>query len=476
MKGMVLVLVLMLMVPVAQALEDNFFFTIPLGEAPPELRCTNIVLPDDSQNIFPGLEEYTLTTDTDWSSVSYRIITTDENNTVIIPICFARRGEDLCSDPYVISILSTSTSLLTSYRGGVCVSGYSDVDVVSDEVVEEALENNESVMDILNDNVDLFDMGFEIETKTVLPGEPVSFHLLIESYASLTIDLVVVDDPFASTAQIAAAPQSTTIVTNANEPLKEITYTATAAPLEEGTYTFYVVASVRDCELDFCSRGTTATIIVTQNPQDTDSFFVNLFPTSINIRELRPILYSFSIDNQGPTRDFSIFIDLPPELTTTFEPTVLAVGEDEVGRISFTVVPRNVSSFYEFTVTATHEENVKPATAYISTNEMLTDAARAVDVVEQTGNQEQANQANNALNEWFQSYNESQYGQDLHGYAQFRSALQGEENITDGVTPISPVPDYTLFIVIIVVIIIAVVIVAFMRKRELTLRHVSELE
>ena len=467
----VLVIIAFLLIPAVSALqmEDNLFFAIPTGEEiPAGLRCVDVVFPDDSGDYPIGLETYTLTTNSEWASLSYRIITTDVNNTVIIPICYTQRGENLCSDPYVVSILSHTYNLSRDFIGGVCVSGYADVDVIADALAQGILDTNTSPMDVMNNNIDLFDVGFETEKIYTRPGVPVSFNLFLESQALLNIDLNVVDS------DIQVSPQAEFTTTSSVNNFREIRYSLTS-PLSVGEYYFEVEATVRDCEQDFCSKRARAELVVTQSPPE-EGFSVKLFPLSLNIRELRPVLYRYTVDNLGPARSFDVDIELSEGLTSTFRPETLDLPENGKETISFTVVPSQASSQYQITVTATSNGDSKPVTAYLSTNEMLTDTLRYAQETAST-NPGAAQAINDIVQDFAQDHNSSVYGEDLDQYEDVRQEIdQAVGNIGTNPPPTPPPsPGIDLTLIIFVVIIIAVVgIVGFLFLKKKKVRYVSE--
>ena len=446
------IMIAFLIVPTVAGLqiEDNLFFTIPEGEEiPANLRCVDVVFPDDSGDFPTGLETYTLTTNSEWASLSYRIITTDVNNTVIIPICYTKRGENLCSDPYVVSILSHTYNLSREFIGGVCVSGYADVDVISDALAQGILDTNTSPLDVLNNNVDLFDIGFETEKIHARPGEPVIFNLFLESQALLNIDLDVVDS------DIQVSPQAQFTTTSSVNSFREFPYSLTS-PLSVGEYYFEVEASVRDCDQAFCSKRARAELVVTQSPPD-EGFSVKLFPLSLNIRELRPVLYRFTVDNLGPARSFDIDIELSEGLTSTFRPETLDLAENEKETISFTVVPSQGSSQYQITVTASSNGDSKPVTAYLSTNEMLTDIQRYADQAS-NANPDAAQVIENMVQDYAQDYNDSVYGEDLEQYEDVRQDIdQVPDNGGSSPPPVTTGTGIDLTLIIFVVIIIVVI-------------------
>jgi len=149
-----------------------------------------------------------------------------------------------------------------------------------------------------------------------------------------------------------------------------------------------------------------------------------LFPVATNVRGTQSVQYRFTIKNGDKERVFSTSINISPSTQTTFQPLNISVGANEERTITFTVAPSSASSQYEITVKAKTNGNAKPATAYLSTNEMLTDPTRDVNnIINNTGNQNVANNADNALDNWYNTYRNSGYGHDLDDYGNLRDTL-----------------------------------------------------
>lgn len=448
-------------------LTDDLYFAIPNDT----IGCIDVILPDDSGFMGMGEYEYILTCSSNWSDLTEQIIRTDENNTVRIPICFSGfgRADGDCSPPFTIGISSANLGIKNEWNGGVCISKYPDFDIV-----DETAEDEDDVRDILDGNFDLFDIGFSLERMYSEPDESVIYSLLVESYASLTIDLN-------AKTGLSVIPTSETVYTSSFYPFHTIYFTV-QAPSQSGEYVFDVEAKVRNCEGIFCSKTARGTLVVNESLPEI-GFSAYLFPKSINVKNLEPILYTLTIQNHGKAKIFSIRIDIDPVTTTDFEwRDDVIVLEDSKETINFTVTPDKVSSLYEIEVTVIYEGLEKKASTSLSTNEMLTDAMRDADSIKNS-NPNLAGDVNSALDDWYNSYKNSDYGADLDDYTTLKDSFADLRNQTDGAGPPGP---YTpgepgtdgedqegmgwLWVVMIIIIILVVVIilVIFFKKSKKT--------
>ncbi len=436
----------------ALQLQDGLFFTMP----PDEIECIDIVLPDNMGVFGMGKIEYELTStaSSDWADLTEEnIVRTDENNTVIFPMCFYSFGrqEGECSEPYVITIEAPALQLTKHWSGGACVSEFVDVDIG---------EGNDS-WDVINDNVDLFDIGFEEGVIYSEPGEIVNYELSLQSYANITLDLV------AQSMDLIISPMQRVVTFSSSDPQRTATF-AVSAPVQTGRYNFTIRARMRDCgSMDLCTKYVQAELVVTDEIPDNAGFTVSLFPNNINIRDLYPVLYRFTIQNGDTPRTFTTDITLPSGLSSTFEPETINLVANEKKIISFTITPSSASAFYEIRVTATSEGNMKQATSYLSTNEMLTDAIREAGSIET----DQEN-VNNELDEWIERYRRSGYGENMDDYQRlkgtFSDAKQGQGGQINGdngdETGDGGILDNIWIIVLVVVIVVAALIFLMYKK------------
>ncbi len=152
----------------------NLYISIPNST----VKCANIVLPDDGGYFGLGSVDYVLTMTPDprdtWSDLSYQRVTTDENNTVIIPVCFSSVGRQLgnCSEPFTIHISAPAVGVDRVWHGGVCASRYPDFDTSDRGSVRPPSDSMAGL-----DDVDIFTLGFQERKKYATPGQVIEFVL-----------------------------------------------------------------------------------------------------------------------------------------------------------------------------------------------------------------------------------------------------------------------------------------------------------
>ena len=193
----------------ALRLTDGLYFTV----APNSTGEVYFILPDDV-GAGLGKADYFITTTTSWPvDLTEQTVATEENNTAIIPIKFYSSGkkEGDCSN-YTVSISAPSLKLSKTWKGGVCLSKYMDVDI----------SKAGDAKSVLNGNVDLFSAGFQTYTKSAMPGETVQVEVLVQSQAILTIDLTLQSqaslDPKSFTVQTSQGSQYKSIIVNLSAP------------------------------------------------------------------------------------------------------------------------------------------------------------------------------------------------------------------------------------------------------------------
>ena len=275
------------------------------------------------------------------------------------------------------------------------------------------------------DDADVFSMGFSERKKYVTVGQGAVFSLWLESYASLVVDLSVESGSGAGGAGIEVTPSSAQVVTGADNGFHELNLTV--SPVQQsGTYAFTVEAAVRDCGPGrLCTKRAAAELVASQELPDLTGFTASLFPENINVRDLQPVTYRLAITNMGESDEFTVEASLPEGLETTFAPTTITVPEGGYRTITFAATPGSVSSSYELEFTVSSGRGIeKPVTAYLSTNELLTDAARSMEQVNQVGDAERRNQATDELDRWYRTYQDSGYGENLDEYSELQGKLQ----------------------------------------------------
>ncbi len=399
--------IVMLFSPVsALRINDNLYFTISNDS----VKCVDIFLPDDAGVFDLGLFEYVITSTSPWGDLTEQIVRTDENNTVLIPICFfgSEWPECQCSN-HTITISVPSLGISKTFRGGVCVSSIEDVDIVDDA-------GGQTPDQVLNTNMDMFSIGFQMPVQHAAPGETVTYRLFAESQADIVLDIIF------ENSELSVIPAQAQAELDSSNPFELFDFNVTA-PSQAGSYTFTITAAARDCTGNFCTKKARGTLNVGGTPSA--GFSVNLFPKNLNVRELTSVRYEFSIQNFGEPENFTITGNIPQNLATDFRETTLFVGSKKIKSIKFSVTPAASSSLYEITISATGSgNNTKHATAYLSTNEMLTDPQRyANSITGSTDNRSIINNVNNAMNSWQNSYSSNTYGADTGQYSSLQETL-----------------------------------------------------
>ncbi|RLI97594.1 MAG: hypothetical protein DRO99_02835, partial [Candidatus Aenigmatarchaeota archaeon] len=274
------------MVPFSLALPSSgaLYMSIPNSS----IRCANIVLPDDADYFGRGTVDYVIEMTPDpqetWSDLSYQRVTTDENNTAVIPVCFSSIGKRLgnCSKPFTIRITAPAIGLDKTWEGGVCASSVPDTDTGTvPGGVDTPMEGL--------DDVDLFSVGLLERKKYNTKGAETAFTLQVESYAESTLDISATSDSLSIT------PSSTQVTTGPDDSYHEIEFT-TAPMNTEGTYGFTITATARDCGSSaMCSKGVNGYLVISDQVPDLEGFLVSVFPENINVKNLNPVKYRITI-------------------------------------------------------------------------------------------------------------------------------------------------------------------------------------
>jgi hypothetical protein len=408
-------------------LTDNMYFAMPNNT----IECIEVTLPDDSGFLGMGEYEYIITSSSNWSDLTEQIVRTDVNNTVTIPICFSGfgRSNGNCSPPFKIGIASVNLGIQNQWDGGICISRIPDVDISDEEPVDE-----ESVREILDQNVDIFDIGFSPGRVYTEPDKNMTYSLLVQSQATLTMDLVI------SSPGLSVTPSSEIIHTSPSNPLQKLDLTVQIPP-GDGEYMIEAEARIRNCEGIFCIRTVRGVVVVNESLPDA-GFLLHIFPGNINIKNPGPVMYSLTIQNYGKDRIFSVDISMTPDTATTdLHTSDISMLADSFETIEFSVTPQAVSTLYEIDVSIIYEGVEKKTSAVLSTNEMLTDAMRGADYLRDLDPGLDGD-VNSALNDWYNNYSTTDYGSELGDYATLRDAFhdleenagqQGEQPPGDGV-------------------------------------------
>jgi hypothetical protein len=375
---------------------------------PDSVMCFDIILPDDMGVIIPGKVEYTIllepASEETWASLTEAIVRTDENNTVVIPLCFSTYGKRIgqCSERFTLIIMGNDLPTKT-FKGGVCVSELPDIDT---EDVGDG-----STRDGLSDT-NLFDMDIKKSVKFSVPDMPVNYTVMVQSHADIVLDLTV-----ESKGRVILSKE----VDFKEKEYREVNFTLKAK--ETGTYNFSIVAKVKDCEGSFCVKKRSGQLIVKQYLQEEAGFTISLFPKNLNIKSIEPVEYRLTITNNGmEDDDFLVDLEISENLTTDFQKKTVSVPKGYEKTIIFNVIPQSVSSLFNITAIVTLGDVVKKDTVYLSTNEMLKDALRNMEALDYD-----KEIVAKDLNEWYNTYRSSEYGKDLNEYAELSSKLKSAQ-------------------------------------------------
>ncbi len=393
----VLLLALPLLASPAAALRltDNLHFTISTDQR----TCIDILLPDDAGTTALAKASYSVFSDAPWGDLKEgATFETDENNTALIPLCFSAVNipQGNCSlhtitvrplQPSPPAGGGSSLGAGKIYKGGACVSRLADVDVA----LLPANPTNSSVAALLNRNADVFALGFREPLLTVTPGAAVNLTLLLESTASAehTIDIETT---------LSLPTTSFSAATNATSQKREFPLT-TVAPTAPGDYAIKATAR-RPCSQPFCTKTAQATVrVVASAAELPKTFSLTLFPERLDLASIGPAFFELTI--RSPTAlTAELSLALPPGLTSTFTPTSVTLGAGDAKTLSFLVTPAQAKQLYELTATAAAGNQRRTATATLSTQELATDAQRAISALPPAAQPE----ANSAYETWYADY------------------------------------------------------------------------
>jgi len=434
----------------AMQITDNLYFTIE----PNTIKCIDLILPDHIGNIIPGVYDYYITMtplpERTWSDLSEQTLTTDENNTAIIPICFSsfNKPYNNCSDPFTLTVNLYELNITRTFHGGVCISDHPDVDTTNSD-------SNDN-METINDNADIFDLSLTNQHQFATPNENKTFTLFATSYADTTLDISVQTDASIS-------PRNAQLTLNNETPSKKVNFIASAS--ETGDYDIVFTARINGCNANTCTKTKTATLKVTDTEIEETGFTVNLIPENINVKRLAAVEYKLIINNKGEKADFSLKLIKPSGITTTFSDEIIEIDSGEE-TITFFVTPMTASSLFEIEAQVKSGNTTRTATSYLSTDELLTDTERDIDALDEDSD---------IYEDWRNTYNSRDYGDELDTYESLRERLNNERNEDIPTTPPNNTPnnyyepeteqqDFTIYIIIAVVIVAVIVLAVAFNK------------
>jgi hypothetical protein len=447
------------------ALENNIYFSVSPYT---EYSCVYVNLPQDLglvsvdenlESIIEASKDESLWIDTTYNKVVVNPGVLNRN-----PVCFyyPGRGEGDYSF-YRINVYSPGTGISNEMSGGLCISGYDDVDT------DTEAGNRTDICRLLNDNADLFDLQFKHETSFANPGETVTKTIYLTSYANLNIDLTVITS-------LQSDFTGQTVSTSPERPLATKSFKV-RAPENEGEYPLIVFAKVRGCGLTMCEKEVESGIKVAGGFVN-QGFLTTIVPRNINLKSPQETIYRLLITNYDDTETFSIETDSEPSLSMDPESVSTTIGKDEEKTLTFRVTPPSPDpGIYRLYFNVKTSGTEKMVNAYLTVGELLTDALRySEEAEEETNDPDIIDQIILARNNFIDSYNASSYGDDLDDYEDFRDEVERAKTGPDGDDVIPPTPQdqgiYWIWIAVPVVI-IAVVLLFFLFKKS---RVVGEFE
>jgi hypothetical protein len=404
--------------PAAMALPDSLYMTVANGTQ----RCVALQLPDDSGWHGRGDVEYTISMEPplarSWSDFSEQVPRRiSENNTNIIPICFARKGNSSCGERFTLTI-NSSAGTVRVIQGGVCessVAGVSTAPAPAGQAPAQAL----------NQNFGLFDVGFSERSYHAKPNGVVNITVLAGSHEAVSIHLEL-----SSGVQSVSPPYYDASFSSLGGQ-REVKFQL-QAPAAEGSYQITLSGSVPGCTAQACSMSRTAALIVSRTgaaPVEA-GFRTEIFPTSINTAFGSPASFRVTVRNGDAQRNVTMSSLMPYGLSSDFNETAFNIEAGGQRTILFTVTPTGNQNSYDFSIYADSGDNRKLVTGYINVNGMEAGAQRALEAVQATGNQNAIQQANSAYNQWRSNPTTSSYGT-LQNELNRLATQQGQAAATD---------------------------------------------
>ncbi len=396
--------------------------SIQLYMRPDSIKSFEVVLPDDLGTLPKGRVEYRMImtpfTGT-WADLTERTHFSDENNTIIDAVRFSSAGRAVgeCGEPFVLTISAVNKNVPSrTITGRACVSNLEDID--SQPV------QNASVSP--NSDSNIFDLGLEKRIIYASLGQNVQAGVTVQSYSADSIEL--------SIEGIQAEPKKRLVTLDSANRVRKASFTL--SPPAEGEHNFTITGVIKGCTASFCRETVQGKVVVSKALQEESGFSISLLPANLNIENLAPVEYTIRLENKGQPRRISVSLEAPEDIDTLFSPQSAEMAADSEKTLSFTAIPRKNSRLYQITAVASHspagqKEMTKKATAYLSTNELFTDAMRKVEAIADEGRQKTAAQL---VDEWFA---ESGTGEtNLGGYENLRERIDrlgveenGEEEV-----------------------------------------------
>jgi len=450
------------------SLENNIYFSVSPYT---EYTCVYVNLPQDLgltsvdenlESIIEAMKEESLWVDTTYNKVVVNPGVLNRN-----PVCFyyPGKGEGDYSF-YKVKVYSPGIGVSNEMSGGLCISEFNDVDS------ETEAGSQTNICKLLNDRADLFDLQFKHETSFADPGETVTKTIYLTSYAKLDIDLTIITN-------LQSDFSSQTVSTSPERPLVTKSFKV-KVPDNEGEYLIILLAKVKGCGLTLCERDVESEIKAVRGFVN-KGFVTTIVPKNINLKEAKETIYRLLITNYDDSKAFTIETNSDPAVEIDPESITTNVNKNKEKTITFKITPPlSDPSIYRLYFKVKTSEAEKMVNAYLTVGELLTDAYReSEDLEDRTTDPNIRNQIILARNTFTDKYNTTSYGDELDDYADFKGELENARRGLNGANVTPPYPpsngggglDWIWFVIPVAIIVI--ILLFFIIKKS---RVVSEFE
>lgn len=446
MKGLIILITALLFLGVpAQALMDNFYFTIP----PEDSSCFAIRLPVDLNTLRRGY--YTLETDSDFPvNLGYVKTFAEAVNTVRVPICFYSGGRQEGDFAYY-TIKAGTLDFSREYQGGICVSETSDRE-------SREPEEGQNPCDLINGYEDLFYIAFLEPIQWALPGSRINYTLLVQSMKPLDLDI-----DFSSDLQI--IPQNARVQISKTERTKSVSLEVMAPNFGEHEIKARARVKLGDiyCDIPFCEMEANATLI--SGSITRSGFDIFVFPQFLSSDFAESIHYTIFIENRDNERGFDVRVALPEGLESDWTQKVVSVKKGERRELSLNITPIiQEPDDYTITFSVSSGGIEKTQEAYLSVMEIESDILRRWGTIKGNLSQDRREKIDFEVDKFLAGYRKE--GLDLEKYKNIDKLLRDAQNETTWAGPetVKPQALDPLLMVIPAIAIIAALIFIFYKK------------
>ncbi len=451
------VITFLLLVPLGSSLEGGTILSVEPGTG---YKCVYVSLPQD---LGMSYVDRTLETvievdkgESPWTDTTYSKVVMEPGVLNKNPVCFYySEKEEGDFSFYSISLSSRDIGVSSSISGGLCVSGYEDVDTGVD------MENETDICKLLNENADIIDLSFKEEVTQAKPGEIVTKTLYITSYANLRIRLSIATN-------LQNDFGEPVVTTSPSNPTAMKTFKV-KAPEREGEFEMIVNAQAEGCEIQACKKQKKGTISVTT--KEKEGFTASVIPENINLKEAGETIFRVVISNYDESQDFLIEASSSPSMNIEPESKTVNLGENEEKTTVFKAFPGE-EDLYKIEFKITSEKSEKLLTSHISIGELLTDAFRYSEASEKVSTPDIREEIRNARIEYEEKYKTTSYGEDVNEYENFIDTIdelkKTSESGGNGKDEKEPKEEgfNWLFLVIPVIVIVVIILLFIAYKRS----------